>query len=72
MSPELQQTLALAIVALAASALLWRVAAPWVRGKKSAGCSTGCGQCPANQSAGQTPAGIPLVQIQLPKSRNPL
>jgi len=66
MSPELQQILALAIVAIAATTMLWRVAAPWFRGEKSSGCSTGCGQCPANREREATPAGMPLVQIQLP------
>jgi hypothetical protein len=70
MTAELQQIVALALVALAAAVLLWRVAAPWFRGKKSSGCSTGCGHCPANQNREQTPTGMPLVQLQLPKSRN--
>jgi hypothetical protein len=67
MTAELQQIVAIVIVALAAASLLWRITAPWVRGQKASGCSTGCGQCPANQSAGQSPSGLPLVQIQLSK-----
>jgi hypothetical protein len=70
MSPELQQFIALSLVALAALSIFWRLAAPWFRAEKSSGCSTGCGQCPANQNREQTPTGLPLVQLQLPKSRS--
>jgi hypothetical protein len=66
MSPELQQYVTLTIVALAASVVFWWLVAPWFRAEKSSGCSTGCGQCPANPEREATPAGMPLVQIQLP------
>jgi hypothetical protein len=73
MTADLQQIVALTLVAIAACALLWRVAGPWFRGGKSSGCSTGCGHCPANKSQGEAPTGQPLVQIQLPgKSRGTL
>lgn len=71
MSPDLQQSLTLTIVALAAIAVLWRLAAPWFRGEKSSGCTTGCGSCPANKAdVSRTELGQPLVQIQLPVKKH--
>lgn len=65
MSPELQQSLTLAIVALAAGAMAYRLLWPWFGTKTDADCSAGCGSCPANKDAARTELGQPLVQIQM-------
>ena len=64
MSPELQQYIALAIVAAAAATLLWRFARPWFGTRGTHDCASGCGSCPANKQAAVTDLGQPLVQIQ--------
>lgn len=65
MSPELQQYIALSIVATAAATLLWRMVRPWFGAKGKDDCASGCGHCPANKEIPRTELGQPLVQLQL-------